>query len=42
MTPKLKIEIRLYEGEWQWLGRLTKAQLRQLCDYATSLTDEEL
>lgn len=38
---KVKVEIRLLDGEWQWLGKLTQQQLDELCAIADTLSDME-
>lgn len=38
---KVKVEIRLLDGEWQWLGSLTKKQLEALRAIADTLSDME-
>jgi hypothetical protein len=36
---QLKVEIKIVDGEWQWLGYLGKSQLRNICEYADKLND---
>lgn len=38
----LKVEIKLVDGEWQWLGKLSKKSLKALCAVADTLSDADL
>ena len=40
MIEILKVEIKLVDGEWQWLGLLTPEQLTRLTEFADKLNDE--
>jgi hypothetical protein len=40
MIEILKVEIRLVNGDWQWLGLLTNEQLKRLTEYADNLNSE--
>lgn len=39
MSKLIKVEIKLVDGEWQWLGKLSKNDLKALCTLADNLSD---
>ena len=39
MDNTIKVEIKLVDGEWQWLGKLTPEKLKILTEIATVLSD---
>lgn len=36
---KLKVEIKLIDGDWQWMGKMTPTMLKILCNIADTLSD---
>ena len=38
---QLKVEIKLVDGEWQWLGLLTPENLTKLTQYADKLNTKQ-
>ena len=35
----LKVEIKLVDGDWQWLGKLSPDMLKLLCEIADLMND---
>ena len=34
---QIRVEIKIVDGEWQWLGRMNEHQLELLCEIADAL-----
>lgn len=41
VMDKVKVEIKLVDGDWQWLGKITKKNLALLCEFADLLSDKD-
>lgn len=39
MSKLIKVEIKLVDGDWQWMGKLSKNDLKILCHLADFMSD---
>lgn len=39
MSELIKVEVTIVNGDWQWLGKLSKEHLKVLCALADQLSD---
>lgn len=42
MSELLKVEIKVIDGEWRWMGKLSNDSIRILCDLADILSDRDV